>query len=57
MAKYYKGLKDSVKDDLAKVDKPDDLADLIEQAVQIDNRLYERALERKGQYVIGHRKP
>ena len=31
-------------------DKPDDLQELITLAVKIDNRIYERSLETRGQY-------
>lgn len=48
--RYYQGLKDSVKDDLARGDKPNSLQGLISAAIKIDNRLYERSLERKGHY-------
>jgi hypothetical protein len=54
-AQYYRGLKDSVKDELVKDEKPDTMADMIEMATKIDNRLYERALEKKGFYDTGHR--
>jgi hypothetical protein len=43
---YYNGLKDSVKDEVARQERPDDIQDMIELAVKIDNRLYERQLER-----------
>ena len=49
-AQYYKGLKDGVKDEVARSDAPSDLQDLIEIAVKIDNRNFERALEHKGNY-------
>ena len=39
-----------MKDELARIDRADDLAKLIEQATKINNRLYKRALERKGHY-------
>jgi hypothetical protein len=45
---YYKGLKDHVKDEISRSDKPDDLKEMIEMAQKIDNRYYERQLERKG---------
>lgn len=47
---YYRGLKDSVKDDLIKEDKPETLKEQQDLAVKIDNRNYERSLERKGYY-------
>ena len=48
MAQFYKGLKDKVKDELVKEDRPDDFLDYIAIAVQIDNRLYERYIEKRG---------
>ena len=50
-AQYYRGLKDGVKDEIARSDRPEDLQAMISLAVKIDNRIYERGLERKGQYV------
>ena len=43
---FYNGLKSSVKDELAKVKRPSSLADLIELAISIDNRLFDRSRER-----------
>ncbi|MDB5911246.1 MAG: hypothetical protein JWP34_5363 [Massilia sp.] len=47
MAWFYRGLKEEVKDDLAREKRPDDFADYVEMAVAIDNRLYERRMERR----------
>jgi hypothetical protein len=47
-ARFYEGLREDVKDDLCKEDRSGSLADYIEKAVVIDNRLYERRTERKG---------
>jgi hypothetical protein len=44
---FYNGLKEEVKDELAKQDRPDDFLQYVELAIKIDNRLYERRLERK----------
>ena len=54
MAQFYKGLKDSVKDEMARRDKPASLQRMMDGAIKVDNRLYERSLERKGHYSIGH---
>jgi len=52
-AQFYYGLKDIIKDDIAHLDKrPENVPDMIQAAVRIDNRLYERRME-KG----GHRDP
>ena len=40
-AQFYKGLKDTVKDEIACSDKPDDLDELITLLVKIDNYNYE----------------
>jgi hypothetical protein len=48
IAIFYPGLKDEVKDDLVMLDQPDTFPEYVEQAVKIDNRLYERRME-KGQ--------
>lgn len=48
MAAYYAGLKDEVKDELTKLDRPEEFTDYIATAVKIDNRLYERRMEKKG---------
>jgi hypothetical protein len=53
---FYVGLKDTVKDEVARSDKPDDLQELIALAVKIDNRMYERSLEKKGQYSQEHKR-
>ena len=45
---YYKGLKDSVKDELARLERIENLSKLAETAIKIDNRLHERRQERKG---------
>jgi RNase H-like domain found in reverse transcriptase/Reverse transcriptase (RNA-dependent DNA polymerase)/Integrase zinc binding domain/Chromo (CHRromatin Organisation MOdifier) domain/Retrotransposon gag protein len=55
MAEFYKGLKDSVKDEMARMEnRGKTLQQMITVAIRIDNRLYERSLERKGQYTPGH---
>ncbi|KAF6805928.1 reverse transcriptase domain protein [Colletotrichum sojae] len=56
IAKFYQGLKEDVKDELARTDRPDELHLFIDMAVKIDNRLYERRLERKGHQPWTHKK-
>lgn len=47
----YQGLKDHVKDEIARmIDRPNSYLSMIETAVKIDNRLFERQMEKKGQY-------
>lgn len=45
-AQFYRGLKDVIKDELARSPKPKDLKTLQEVAVRIDTRLFERQVER-----------
>ena len=50
---FYQGLSDPVKD---KLDNPsDDLHTLVDEAIDIDNRLYERKMEKAGRYGAGLR--
>jgi len=44
---FYNGLKDSVKDELVRDVRPEKLDDLITKSIRIDDRIYERARERK----------
>ena len=37
---YYKGLKDAIKDEIARSDRPDTLYEMIALAIKIDNRYY-----------------
>jgi hypothetical protein len=52
-ARYYQGLKSSVQDEISRSDKPDTLEEMIKLAIKIDNRNFERSLERKGHYNMG----
>lgn len=45
-AQFYRGLKDPIKDELARTDKPKDLKTYKDVAVRIDTRLFERHLEK-----------
>lgn len=57
MARFYHGLKDEVKDDLAKEDRPKNLSKYVEMAVRIDNRLYERRMEKSNRNDNRGKKP
>lgn len=50
MEYFYDGLREDVKDELSKQDRPDDFDDFVNMAIKIDNRNYQRRLEkgRKG---------
>ncbi|SLM33362.1 Zinc finger, CCHC-type [Lasallia pustulata] len=52
---YYDGLKDAVKDKIARGERPDDLQKMTIMAVRIDNHLYKRRKE-KGQTSHGDSK-
>lgn len=54
-ARYYEGLKSIVQDEIARSDRPDSLQEMIELAIRIDNRNYERGLEKRGHYSMGKR--
>ena len=44
----YRGFKDEVKDDIARIDpRPDTFTEMARSGIRIDNRLYERRMERK----------
>ena len=45
-SKFYHGLKDSIKDELARIGRPNNWDELTQAAIRIDNRLFERAIER-----------
>ena len=47
---FYHGLRDDVKDELCKQDRPDSLTKYMEMAIKIDNRLFERRQEKKRSY-------
>ena len=48
---YYKGLKDQIKDELSREELTKDMDDMVKRAVQIDNRLQKRRLEKQGKDV------
>ena len=53
VAQFYKGLKDRVKDNVAQVNQPNQLQSMITLAIRINDRQYERELEKKGTYNFG----
>lgn len=46
MTQFYEGLKETVKDDLVREDRPEKLTKYVEMAVKIDDRQYERRMEK-----------
>src|SRR4029077_14117146 len=47
MAQFYRGLKEEIKDEVARRDRPETLEALVAMATKIDSRNYERQMERK----------
>ena len=47
IAAYYHRLKERVKDEIARQDRPDNLGKIIGLAIKIDNRQYKQELEKK----------
>lgn len=52
-AQFYLGLKENVKDEMARDDRPDTFHEMWETAIKIDTRIYDRQLERKGTFRPG----
>ena len=48
MSRFYEGLKDDVKDDLYKEDRPDNLVEYIQCVIKIDDRNYIHRMEKRG---------
>src|SRR5271169_2096193 len=44
--RFYQGLKDPIKDEIVRFGRPNQLEPLVQLAIDIDSRLYDRALER-----------
>lgn len=51
---YYRGLKDHIKDEVARAEKADDLDELIKTATSIDERIQERQKEKRGYFAPTH---
>ena len=49
VATFYSRLKDDVKDEFARIDRLEEIQNLINKAINIDDRQYQRKIERKGQ--------
>ncbi len=47
MSRFYEGLKNDVKDDLYKEDKPNNFAEYMQRVIRIDNRNYVRRIEKR----------
>lgn len=57
MDSYYRGLSEEVKDVLSMGEDPKDLDDLISKASKIDNKLYERKLEKSNYRAVANNAP
>ncbi|KAJ2905785.1 Retrotransposon-derived protein PEG10 [Zalerion maritima] len=55
MVAFHRDLEDEIKGELAKQDRPRELADHVAKAVRLDNRLYERRMERRTNSVRPYR--
>lgn len=55
MVAFYHGLRDEIKDELAKQDRPKEFMDYVAMAVRIDNRLFERRTEKRTNQVRPYR--
>jgi len=51
MAQYYYGFKEKIKNDIVKNNRLKDFEIIIEKVIRIDNRMYKRRLEKKGDYL------
>jgi len=49
MSRFYEGLKDDVKDDLYKKDKPNNLVEYMQRIIKIDDRNYIHCIKKHGQ--------
>ena len=54
MRMFYKALRDDVKDELCKVERPDTLDRYMEMTITLDNRLYERRMEKSRSQQTNH---
>ncbi|KAI7909406.1 hypothetical protein M0657_011852 [Pyricularia oryzae] len=45
---FYQELKSEVKDEISKLDRPEDFLEYVELAIKFDNRIYERRQEKQG---------
>ncbi|EHA47056.1 hypothetical protein MGG_17620 [Pyricularia oryzae 70-15] len=45
---FYQGLKSEIKDEVSKLDRPEDFLEYVELAIKLDNRIYERRQEKQG---------
>jgi hypothetical protein len=50
-AQFYQGLKENVKDEIARGDRPTTFKDMCNTAIRIDTRIWERQMEKKGGFA------
>jgi hypothetical protein len=51
VSQYYWGLNETIKDEIARMDRPEELQDMIDTFINIDSRQWERRMERTGHYT------
>jgi len=51
VSQYYWGLNETIKDEIARMDRPEELQDMIDTSINIDSRQWERRMERTGHYT------
>jgi hypothetical protein len=56
IVQFYQGMKEDVKDQFMLIDRPTEISEMQMKAIEIDNRLYERRLEKRGRFVPQHQK-
>ncbi len=51
VSQYYWGLNETIKDEIARMDRPEELQDMIDTFINIDSRQWERRMKRTGHYT------
>ncbi len=52
VSQYYWGLNETIKDEIARMDRPEELQNMIDTSINIDSRQWERRMERTGHYTL-----
>ncbi len=51
VSQYYWGLNETIKDEIARMNRPEELQDMINTFINIDSRQWERRMKRTGHYT------
>jgi len=51
VSQYYWGLNETIKDEIARMDRPEELQDMIDTFININSRQWEQRMERTGHYT------